>query len=69
MPDVRIASDAILRGIDLNSQTRTDSLEDAVKDLESLMKKAKEMVSISVEMPARGPMVLNAENNFLDRFT
>lgn len=38
--------DAILRGIDLESQTRTDSLEDALKDLESLMKKAKEMVSV-----------------------
>ncbi|GAA5970357.1 hypothetical protein JCM3765_000361 [Sporobolomyces pararoseus] len=42
-----VGIDAILRGIDLESQTRTDSLEDALKDLESLMRKAKEMIQLA----------------------
>ncbi|GAA5943032.1 ESCRT-II subunit protein VPS36 [Sporobolomyces koalae] len=45
--------DAILRGIDLSSQTRTDSLTDAVKDLQSLMTKAKEMIHLAQSINAQ----------------
>ncbi|GAA6018704.1 hypothetical protein JCM11491_001272 [Sporobolomyces phaffii] len=48
-----VGIDAILRGIDLNTQTRTDSLDDALKDLESLMKKAKEMIQVAQSINAR----------------
>jgi hypothetical protein len=37
-------SDAIMRGMDLDSRDREDSLDDALKDLDSLMRKAKDMV-------------------------
>lgn len=37
-------ADAILRGVDLDARDREDSLDDALKDLESLMRKAKDMV-------------------------
>lgn len=36
--------DAIMRGMDLDSRDREDSLDDALKDLDSLMRKAKDMV-------------------------
>ncbi|GAA5911964.1 uncharacterized protein JCM6883_000747 [Sporobolomyces salmoneus] len=48
-----VGIDAILRGIDLDSQTRTDSLEDALKDLESLMRKAKEMIQLAQSINAQ----------------
>lgn len=37
-------TDAIMRGMDLDSRDRGDSLDDALKDLDSLMAKAKDMV-------------------------
>ncbi|GAA5903000.1 hypothetical protein JCM5296_004513 [Sporobolomyces johnsonii] len=42
-----VGIDAILRGIDLSARDREDSLEDALKDLESLMAKAKEMITLA----------------------
>ncbi|GAA5926199.1 hypothetical protein JCM1841_001153 [Sporobolomyces salmonicolor] len=42
-----VGIDAILRGIDLSARDREDSLDDALKDLESLMAKAKEMITLA----------------------
>jgi hypothetical protein len=38
--------DGILQSVEINAQTSHDDMEDALKDLEALMSKAKEMVSI-----------------------
>lgn len=40
--------DGILQSVEINAQTSHDDMEDALKDLEALMSKAKEMVCISV---------------------
>ncbi|BGP43347.1 Vacuolar protein-sorting-associated protein 36 [Rhodotorula kratochvilovae] len=45
--------DAILRGIDLEARDREDSLDDALKDLESLMAKAKEMIVLAQSINAQ----------------
>ncbi|GAA6046818.1 hypothetical protein JCM3770_005658 [Rhodotorula araucariae] len=45
--------DAILRGIDLEARDREDSLDDALKDLESLMAKAKEMIALAQSINAQ----------------
>lgn len=47
-------SDAIMRGMDLDSRDREDSLDDALKDLDSLMRKAKDMVRPSLFPAAEG---------------
>ncbi|GAA6011479.1 hypothetical protein JCM10207_002633 [Rhodosporidiobolus poonsookiae] len=39
--------DAILRGIDLNQQEREGEMDEALRDLESLMRKAKEMIAVA----------------------
>ncbi|GAA5870527.1 hypothetical protein JCM3774_003700 [Rhodotorula dairenensis] len=45
--------DAIMRGMDLDSRDREDSLDDALKDLDSLMRKAKDMISLAQTINAR----------------
>lgn len=45
--------DAIMRGINLDSRDREDSLDDALKDLDSLMRKAKDMISLAQTINAR----------------
>ncbi|GJN93922.1 hypothetical protein Rhopal_006981-T1 [Rhodotorula paludigena] len=45
--------DAILRGMDLEARDREDSLDDALKDLESLMAKAKEMITLAQSINAQ----------------
>ncbi|GAA6041923.1 hypothetical protein JCM8097_000223 [Rhodosporidiobolus ruineniae] len=42
-----VGIDAILRGIDLSARDREDSMDVALKDLESLMAKAKEMITLA----------------------
>ncbi|KAM0786067.1 hypothetical protein ACM66B_006878 [Microbotryomycetes sp. NB124-2] len=45
--------DAIMKGFDLNTRDRDDSMEDALKDLDALMRKAKEMISLAKSMNER----------------
>lgn len=47
-----------MRGMDLDSRDRGDSLDDALKDLDSLMKKAKDMVRQSAPPSCPAPLVL-----------
>ncbi|GAA5989785.1 hypothetical protein JCM10908_002321 [Rhodotorula pacifica] len=52
-PGVGVGIDAIMRGMDLDSRDRGDSLDDALKDLDSLMRKAKDMISLAQTINAR----------------
>ncbi|KPV71901.1 uncharacterized protein RHOBADRAFT_47352 [Rhodotorula graminis WP1] len=48
-----VGIDAILRGVDLDARDREDSLDDALKDLESLMRKAKDMITLAQSINAQ----------------
>ncbi|BGP58085.1 hypothetical protein JCM8202_006214 [Rhodotorula sphaerocarpa] len=48
-----VGIEAIMRGMDLDSRDRGDSLDDALKDLDSLMKKAKDMISLAESINGR----------------
>ncbi|KAK4048559.1 Vacuolar protein-sorting-associated protein 36 [Microbotryomycetes sp. JL201] len=45
--------DAIMKGFDLNARDRDDSMDEALKDLDALMSKAKEMISLAKTMNER----------------
>ncbi|POY72904.1 hypothetical protein BMF94_4065 [Rhodotorula taiwanensis] len=56
-----VGIDAIMRGMDLDSRDRGDSLDDALKDLDSLMAKAKDMISLAQSINGRLASAMSTE--------
>lgn len=50
---LRLFADAIMRNMTLDTTTRDQSLDSALRDLDALMKKAKEMIQLAKDMNAR----------------
>lgn len=60
---VTVGIDGILKTIDLNAQEQTSEMQDALQDLNALMLKAKEMVSLAQSFNARLPNNQNSETS------